>query len=119
MDVSDDSLDPNIHANEHTIHPTDVDKVLSKNEVTELAASTIAKLKMASSVVQSTVDHVVHESSDLFPGIVTSLEVKTEQFLDNKGIDENDPERQNLLEWFAQFEYPLEELETAYKKVLH
>ena len=98
------------------MQPLDVNHVLNKEEVTELAASTIAKMKASSSVVQSTIDDVVRESSDLFSQIVMSLKTKTENLLKNRGIPVNDPERQNLLETFSEFQHPLQNLETAYRQ---
>jgi hypothetical protein len=66
-------------------------------------------------VVQSTVDHVVQESSDLF-STVMSLQTKTEHVLDSKGVDRYDPDRQQLMETFTNFQNPFENLQTAYKQ---
>ena len=57
-----DNMDNNPPA--RCMQPLDVNHVFNK-EVTELPA-TIAKMKASSSVVQSTIDNVVCESSDLF-----------------------------------------------------
>ena len=46
---------------------------LTREEVTELAASTIAKMKASSSVVQSTIENFLLDSSGLFSQIVMSL----------------------------------------------
>lgn len=73
-------------------------------------------MKASSSVVQSTIDDVVREISDLFSQIVMSLKTKTENLLENRGIPLNDPERQNLLETFSEFQHPFENLETAYQQ---
>ena len=67
-------------------------------------------------MVQSTVDHVVQESSDLFSNIVSTLKIKTEQLLDSKGINRNDAERQELIQTFANFQHPFENLDTAYQQ---
>jgi hypothetical protein len=96
--------------------PHNVETVLSKNEITEFAASAIAKLKASSSMVQSHIDHVVHESSELFSNVVMSLKTKTEQMLDNKDIEKDDPERIELLEAFDNAQCPYENLETAYQQ---
>ena len=66
--------------------------------MTELAASTIAKMKASSSVVQSTIDHLVCESSDLFLQVTMCLKTKTKNVLESRGVPENNRERQNLLE---------------------
>ncbi len=94
------------------IPPPSVNNILNKDEVTELAASTIAKLKSSSSVVQSTVD-VVSESSNMFSQIIESLKNKTEQLLESKGIANEDPEKQDLIEMFHNFQHPFQQLETA------
>ena len=77
-----------------------VNTVLNKEDMTELAASTIAKMKASSSVVQSTIDHLVCESSDLFSQVIMSLKTKMENVLESRGVPENNHERQNLLEEF-------------------
>jgi hypothetical protein len=98
------------------MHPPSASHILSKDEVTALAASTVAKLKSSSSVAQSTIYHVISDSSDLFSNVILSLKTKTEQLLDSKGINEDDPGRQDLLETFSSYEHPFEKLETAYKQ---
>ena len=86
---------------------------LDKKDVTELAALTIAKMRASSSVVQSTIDNVIQESSDLFSQVITSLQAKTESVLKSKGIPEDDPERLDLQNTFRQFQNPFDNLETA------
>ena len=61
--------------------------ILTKAEVTELAACTVAKMKASSSVVQSTVDSFVSDSSELFSQIITSLKRNTELVLERKDIN--------------------------------
>ncbi|CAB3980521.1 Hypothetical predicted protein [Paramuricea clavata] len=45
-----------------------------------------------------------------------SLKTKTEQMLDNKDIEKDDPERIELLEAFDNAQHPYENLETAYQQ---
>jgi hypothetical protein len=67
-------------------------------------------------MVQSNIDHVVHESSELISNVVMSLKTKTEQMLDNKDIEKDDPERIELLDAFDNAQRPYENLETAYQQ---
>ena len=92
------------------------DHELDKKDVTELAALTIAKMRASSSVVQSTINNVIQESSDLFAQVITSLQAKTESVLKSKGIPEDDPERLDLQNTFRQFQNPFDNLETAYQQ---
>ncbi len=109
----DDLVNPNFDNPNNADLPV---QVLNKEDVTELAASTIAKLKASSSVVQSTIDHVVRESSDLFKQVIFSLKSKTENVFASKGILEDDSDRRDLMEAFDQFENPFDKLETAYQQ---
>ena len=61
-------------------------------------------------------DYVVGESSEMFSLIIESLKSKTEHLLVSKGVTNEDPERQNLLEIFHNFQYPLQQLQTAYQQ---
>ncbi|XP_028403161.1 uncharacterized protein LOC114525900 [Dendronephthya gigantea] len=67
-------------------------------DVTKTAAIFLAKMKASSSTVQSTVDHVVSETSSLFSDVIGSLKAKTEQFLQGQNInDEINPKNIRLL----------------------
>ena len=65
-----------------------VDLILSKEEVTKLAAASLDKMKVSSSTVQSTVDHMVTEISNLFSDVISALKSRTELFLQSKGIED-------------------------------
>jgi hypothetical protein len=100
------ALDPQVH----------VDQEEFSLDVTNSAALFLAKMKASSSAVQSTVDHVVAGSTELFSNIISRLKFKTEQYLTSQNIDPDDPERENLMAIFDQCENPFENLETAYKQ---
>ena len=85
-------------------------------DVTKSAAIFLAKMKASSSTVQSTVDQVVSETSNLFSDVIGTLKAKTEQFLQSQNIDEDDIGRQNLLREFDQLQNPFEQLETAHQQ---
>ncbi|XP_071831544.1 uncharacterized protein [Apostichopus japonicus] len=103
-----EAIPPNVDGgNEH---------VLAKEDVTKLAASTLAKLKASSSVVQSTVDHVVSETSSLFFDVINTLQFKTAELLQGLGIHEDDDRRKTLMDLFAEHQYPYEHLETAHQQ---
>ena len=80
---------------------------LGEQDVKKSAAIFVAKMKASSSMVQSTVDHVVTEASNLFSDIVGSLKRKTEVFLQSKNMGEDDIERENLLQVFLSIPEPL------------
>jgi hypothetical protein len=61
---------------------------LEESDVTNSAAVFVAKMKASSSTVQSTVDHVVKETSNLFSDVIWTLKRKTEEFLQSKNIGE-------------------------------
>ena len=67
----------------------------------------VTKMVTSSSMVQSTVDHVVTEASNLFSDVIDKLKRKMEVFLESKNIGDDDIERQNLLRVFDQFQNPL------------
>ena len=113
-DPSDNTLDPPAQ-DDMDVHQNDAYTALSRDQITEFAACAIAKLKASSSVVQSTVDHVDQESSDLFSTVML-LQTKTEHVLDSKGVDRYDPDRQQLMETFTNFQNPFENPQTAYKQ---
>ena len=52
----------------------------------------------------------------MFTQIIKSLKNKTEQLLDSRGITNEDPERQDLIEMFHNFQNPFQQLETAYQQ---
>lgn len=84
-------------------------------DVTKTAAIFLAKMKASSSTVQSTVDHVVSETSNLFSDVIGALKAKTEQFLQSQNIDD-EISRQNLLREFDQLQNPFERLETPHQQ---
>ncbi len=89
---------------------------LEESDVTNSAAVFVAKMKASSSTVQSTVDHVVKETSNLFSDVIGTLKRKTEEFLQSKNIGEDDSESENLLQLFDQFRNPFVKLETSHQQ---
>ncbi|KAJ8050217.1 hypothetical protein HOLleu_03331 [Holothuria leucospilota] len=88
------------------------DEILDKEDVTEMVASSVARMKASSSITQSTVDHVISETSNLFSNVIGVLKVQTERFFQHKGIEDDD-EKRTLLDLFDQLKNPFENLETA------
>ena len=62
----------------------------SQEKITEMVAVGIARMKASSSVVQSTIDMVVADSSNLFLDIVGGLKERTSKFLCERGFREDD-----------------------------
>jgi hypothetical protein len=52
----------------------------------------------------------------LFSEVIGTLKSKTEQFLQSKNIEEDDIERQQLLQVFDQFQNPFAHLETSHQQ---
>ena len=75
-----------------------------------MVAVGIARMKASSSVVQSTIDMVVADSSNLFLDIVGGLKKRRSQFLCERGFCEDDEEVKNLLETFEHCEVPYRQL---------
>ena len=90
--------------------------VMNEDQVKKSVGVFVAKMKASSSTVQSTVDHVVTETSSLFSDVVGMLKSKTEEFLQHRNIGQDDDERNQLLEVFNQFQHPFAELETSYQQ---
>ena len=118
----DDGDDANANANEDLLDEIPVPHinpgyhyVMNKDEVTKLAASTVAILKSSSSVVQSTVDNVVSETTSLFSDVISSLKHQTATLLQRRGILEDDDSK-SLLRSFDDFEFPFEKLGSAYQQ---
>ena len=82
----------------------------SQEKITEMVAVGIARMKASSSVVQSTIDMVVADSSNLFLDIVGGLKERTSKFLYERGFREDDEEVRNLLETFEHCEVPYQQL---------
>jgi hypothetical protein len=89
---------------------------LEQSDVTNSAAVFVAKMKASSSTVQSTVNHVVKETSNLFSEVIGTLKRKTEELLQSKNIGEDDIEREDLLQLFDQFQNPFVQLGTSYQQ---
>ncbi|PIK45262.1 hypothetical protein BSL78_17883 [Apostichopus japonicus] len=88
-----EAIPPNVDGgNEH---------ILAKEDVRKLAASTLAKLKASSSVVQSTVDNVVSETSSLFFDVINTLQFKTAELLQGLGIHEDRMMIEGRLSWIC------------------
>ena len=62
----------------------------SQEKNTEMVAVGVARMKASSSVVQSTIDMVVADSSNLFLDIVGGLKERTSKFLCERGFREDD-----------------------------
>ena len=86
------------------------------SDVTKSAAIFLAKMKASSSAVQSTVDHVISGSTELFSSIIGRLKWETEQYLASQNIDPDDPGKENLISRFDQCENPFKHLETAHQQ---
>ena len=110
-------IDPALH-DDNPVAPDEQphEQELGEQDVKNSAAIFVAKMKAPSSMVQSTVDHVVTEASNLFSDIVGMLKRKTEVFLQSKKIGEDDIERENLLQVFYQFQNPFAQLETSHQQ---
>lgn len=91
------------------------DNFTQKN-LTKLVATSIARLRASSSIVQATTDIVVNESSNLFHDIVGGLQEKTLKLLSDRGVDEDDAEFQNLMEAFENSKTPFQELRNSYQQ---
>ena len=81
-----------------------------------MVAVGIARMKASSSVVQSTIDMVVADSSNLFLDIVGGLKERTSKFLCERGFREDDEEARNLLETFEHCEVPYQQLRNSYQQ---
>jgi hypothetical protein len=97
-------------------HPVQLDVEEFSSDVTKSAAIFLAKMKASSSTVQSTVDHVVSGSTELFSSIISRLKQETEQYLETQNIDPNDPGKEQLISFFNQCENPFQDLETAHQQ---
>lgn len=93
-----------------TVFPNE-ENVEMRQDVTKSAAVFVAKMKASTSTVQSTIDHVVTEAFNL-----SLMLLKTVQFLQGKNIEEDENERQQLLQVLDQFKNPVFNLETSYQK---
>lgn len=89
---------------------------LSEEKITDMVAISIARMKASSSIVQSTIDMVVAESSALFLEIVGSLKEKTTKFLSDRGFHEDDAEVRNLLETFEYCKAPYHQFRNSYQQ---
>ena len=105
-----------------SIHPVAANNLMQldveefSSDVTKSAAIFLAKMKASSSTVQSTVDHVVSGSRELFSSIIGKLKHETEQYLETQNIDPNDPAKEQLMSFFNQCENPFQDLETAHQQ---
>ena len=84
-------------------------------KITNSVTLFLAKMKASSSVVQSTIDHVVSNSQELFSDIIGGLKFKTEQYLNSENITPDDPERKNLMTIFDKSANVFIDGDTAYK----
>lgn len=112
LNGSNDS-DPNCNGSDEEDNICDV---FNQEKLTEMAAVGIAQMKSSSSVVQSTIDMVVAQSSNLFHDIVGGLRERTSKFLSERGFGEDDEEVQNLLETFQNCEVPYQHIQNSYQQ---
>ena len=110
-------IHPSVHGDDLAVpqeQPPEHD--LDEEDVRNSAAVFIAKMKASSSTVQSTVDYVVTEASNLFSDVIGKLKRKTEEFLQSKNIEEDDIQRKNLLHVFDECQNPFTQLETSHQQ---
>lgn len=96
--------------------PVHLEQEEFSSDVTKSAAIFLAKMKASSSAVQSTVDHVVSGSTELFSGIIGRLKSETKQYLASQNVEPNDAGREKLISFFEQCENPFQHLETAHQQ---
>lgn len=110
-------MDPAVHGDNPVVPDEQpLEHELDEQDVTKSAAIFVAKMKASSSTVQSAVDHVVTEASNLFSDVIGNLKRKTEVFLESKNIGEDDIDRKHLLQVFEQSQNPFTELETSHQQ---
>ena len=108
---------PTVHGDDLTVpEEQPPEDELDEEDVRHSAAVFVAKMKASSSTVQSTVDHVVTEASNLFSDVIGKLKRKTEEFLQSKNIGEDDIQRKNLLDVFDECQNPFAQLETSHQQ---
>lgn len=85
-------------------------------ELENRALSMICAMKASTSVVQSTVDLVVNQTSDMFSDVIEYVKYRTKNIAMELGIDQDNDLLQNLIDDVGSLQYPFKKLDSSFKQ---